>query len=90
MEDIYNYIVHNKIDGSIILPFKYCISGDTIHISMLDYNQYWTELRSIFQADYNIHKLTGCSVLNLYSKHSKDLDERLVWNGHSYFLDIFA
>ena len=87
MEEIYNYIVHNKIDGSIILPFKYCISGDTIHISMRDYNKYWTGLRSVFQADYNIHKLTGCSVLNLYSK---DEVEHLVWNGHSYFLDIFA
>ena len=88
MEEIYRYITYNKIDGSIILPFKYCISGDTIYISMLDYNKYWTGLRSAFLADYNIHKLTGCSVLNLYSKH--DEVERFVWNGQSYFLDIFT
>lgn len=88
MEQIYNYIVHNKIGNSIILPFKYHISGNTIHISILDYNQYWTGLRSAFKADYNIHKVTGCSVLNLYSKHNEV--EHLVWNGQSYFLDIFA
>ena len=87
MEDIYRYIVNNKIGDSIILPFKYCIRGDTIHISMLDYNKYWTELRSAFKADYNIHKITGCSALNLYSK---DEEEHLVWNGQSYFLDIFT
>lgn len=86
MEQIYNYIVHNKIDGSIILPFKYHISGDTVHISMLDYHSYWVKLMSILKADYNIHKVTGCLALNLYSKY-KDIEEHFVWNGHSY--DIF-
>lgn len=88
MEQIYNYIVHNKIGNSIILPFKYHICGDAVYIDELAYNCYWVKLRSILQADYNIHKLTGCSVLNLYSKHNEV--ERFVWNGQSYFLDIFA
>lgn len=88
MEQIYNYIVHNKIDGSRLLPFKYRISGDAVCIDLLDYHCYWVQLRSAFLADYNIHKLTGCSVLNLYSKHNEV--ERFVWNGQSYFLDIFT
>lgn len=88
MEEIYNYIVHNKIDGSYqLLPFAYTICGDTVSIDLVVYNQYWPRFRSIFQGDYNIHKVTGCTTLHLYSK---DEEVHLVWNGQSYFLDIFT
>ena len=85
MEQLKYYIVHNKI-GSSILPFTYRISGDTVHISTLDYQSYWVKLSSILEADYYIHKVTGCLVLKLYSKYSKSTDEvrHYVWNGHFY------
>ena len=85
MEEIYNYIVHNKIGRYQLLPFEYTICGDAVYIDNGVYYSIWLKLRNCFMVDSIIHDVTGSPKLCIYSEvlgHKMFI--MFIWNGYSY------